>query len=66
MPSSVISTFHYNTVTATLRVIFISGRVYDYKNVPEKVYQAMKASSSKGTFLNLHIKGRYQFEEIGD
>ena len=64
MPSSVISTMFYNPNTATLRIIFVSGMVYDYKNVPEEVFQAMKSSGSKGTYLNQHIKGRYQFEKI--
>jgi len=38
--------------------------VYDYKNVPEEVYLAMKSSFSKGSFLNQHIKGKYEFEKV--
>jgi hypothetical protein len=64
MPSSVISAIIYNPALSTLRVIFVSGAIYDYKNVPEKVYQAMKVSGSKGTYLNEHIKGNYEFEKI--
>jgi len=55
---------HYDQETATLRVIFVSGMVYDYKNVPEEVYQAMKTSGSKGTYLNKHIKGHYAYEKV--
>lgn len=55
---------HYDLASATLRIIFVSGMVYDYKDVPEDVYRAMKAASSKGTFLNHFIKGRYAFEKI--
>jgi hypothetical protein len=54
----------YDQETATLRVIFVSGLVYDYKNVPEEVYQAMKTSGSKGTYLNKHIKGHYAYEKV--
>ena len=64
MPSSVVFTISYDTATATLRIIFVSGMIYDYKNVPEAVYQAMKTSGAKGIYLNQHIKGKYQFEKI--
>jgi len=63
MPSSVIASIEYNALSSTLRVIYVSGTVYDYKNVPEQVYVAMKTSFSKGAFLNRHIKGRYAFEK---
>jgi hypothetical protein len=56
---------HYDKDTATLRVIFVSGLIYDYKNVPEEVYHAMKTSGSKGTYLNKHIKGHYEYEKVG-
>ena len=64
MPSSVVAAMKYDSHTSTLRIIFVSGIVYDYKNVPEKVFKAMKAASSKGTFLNTQIKGKYEFEKI--
>jgi hypothetical protein len=66
MPSSVISKFIYDGDTETLRVIYVSGMVYDYKKVPLEVYQLMKTAFSKGTFLNKHIKGNYEFEKIED
>lgn len=64
MPSSVVAGMNYNEATATLRVIFVSGMVYDYKKVPAKVFNAMKKATSKGTFLNRYIKGKYDFEKI--
>ncbi len=64
MPSSVVHKFSYDAATATLRVIFVSGKVYDYKNVPEEIYESMKTSGSKGTYLNVHIKNHYAFEKI--
>ncbi|GGH23329.1 KTSC domain-containing protein [Dyadobacter endophyticus] len=66
MPSSVVSKMIYNEETETLRIVYVSGMVYDYKNVPWEVYQAMKTSGSKGTFLNKHIKGNFEFEKVGD
>lgn len=64
MPSSVIATIRYDAVKQILRVIFLSGSIYDYKKVPENVYNAMKAATSKGSFLNRKIKGRYEFEKV--
>ncbi len=59
MPSSVIKSFDYNSASAILRIVFISGIIYEYKDVPETVYQSMKAARSKGTFLNRQIKAHY-------
>ena len=63
MPSTVISSFHYDKAKHELTVIFISGTVYIYKKVPESTYEEMKRSSSKGVFLNERIKGIYKFEK---
>ena len=65
MPSSVVAAMRYNPKTSTLRIIYVSGDVYDYKDVPEKVYEEMKASASKGTYLNKKIKTRFNFEKVG-
>ena len=54
----------YKSESATLRVVFLSGMIYEYKNVPEEIYQQMRTASSKGKYLNEHIKGRYIFEKI--
>jgi hypothetical protein len=64
MPSSVVAAIKYDAHASTLRVTYVSGMVYDYKNVPEEVYQAMKISFSKGVFLNQYVKGKYEFEKI--
>jgi hypothetical protein len=64
MPSTVISSISYDTANATLRIAFVSGVIYDYKNVPEEVYHALKTSGTKGIYLNRQIKGKYLFEKI--
>jgi lysyl-tRNA synthetase class 2 len=64
MPSSVVANFKYDRTRSILRVFFVSGSVYDYLRVPETVYDEMKKSSSKGTFLNLQIKGAYRYKKI--
>ena len=65
MPSSVVHRIYYNPQKRVLTIVYVSGKVYDYKDVPEQVYQEMKTASSKGEFLNYHIKGKYPFEQVG-
>ncbi|MEO6547943.1 MAG: KTSC domain-containing protein [Ferruginibacter sp.] len=64
MPSSVIARMQYLPETEILRIIYVSGKIYDYKKVPEKLYRAMKSSGSKGTYLNKYIKGNFEFEMV--
>lgn len=64
MPSTVISSINYNAETSSLKITFVSGRVYEYKNVPEEIYVAMRTSGQKGIYFNEHIKGRYDFEKV--
>jgi hypothetical protein len=63
MPSSVVATFAYEPETSSLLVTFVSGMKYRYLHVPEEIYLQMKASGSKGKFLNTVIKGHYPFEK---
>ena len=63
MPSSVVAAIHYNAETKILKVIYVSGKIYNYRHVPEKIYKAMKSSGSKGTYLNKYIKGIYDFDK---
>jgi len=65
MPSSVVRYFSYDAASRRLRVHFVSGDVYDYLEVPQKVFEGMKRSGSKGTFLNTRVKGKYVFEKVG-
>ncbi len=64
MPSSVVSSIKYDAPTATLRIFFVSGRIYDYEDVPEDVFTAMKSAFSKGTYFNDYIKNNYRFKKI--
>ena len=64
MPSSVVAAIRYDAPTSTLRVVYVSGSVYDYKKVPENVYKEMKSASSKGEYLNKHVKPNYEFAKI--
>ena len=62
MPSSVISSYHYDPGTKVLQVKYQSGTIYNYLDVPEETYREMKSTMSKGYFLNKFIKGKFRFE----
>ena len=58
MPSSVIASINYDIDSSILSITYVSGVIYRYKAVPEKVYKELKASMSKGRYLNFHVKGK--------
>ncbi len=64
MPSSVVAAINYDEASSTLRITYVSGMIYDYLDVPESAYREMKASGSKGNYLNYWIKGKYKFKKI--
>jgi hypothetical protein len=64
MPSTVISGMSHDAEKNTLRVEFVSGLIYEYLDVPEEIFIAMKTSGAKGIYLNKHIKGKYSFKKI--
>jgi hypothetical protein len=62
--SSAISTASYLKDTSTLRLIFQNGAKYDYKNVPDHVYEGLRLSDSKGSFLNKYIIRNFSFDYV--
>lgn len=47
-----------------LEIQFLSGGVYQYFDVPEHVYQALLAASSKGSFFSQAIRGVYRYARV--
>jgi len=66
MPSTVISTMEYNPETQALKIAYVSGQTYVYKDVPETVYKELKASRVKGRYLRFFVKDKYAFEKVAD
>jgi hypothetical protein len=64
MPSAVIAAYHYDNVMKTLEIRYHSGKVYQYLNVPEKVFEEMRTTMVKGIWFNRHIKNKYPFKEV--
>ena len=64
MPSTVVAHYRYDPEKLILTVQFVSGLIYEYLDVPEDVYEAMKLSRSKGIYLNKYIKGNYEYKKL--
>ena len=59
--SSAISSVGYDEQASVLEVEFQSSAVYDYLDVPPKVYRDLLKASSKGSFVSRRIRDRYSF-----
>lgn len=62
--SSFIRSIGYDESSRVLEVEMLAGSVYRYFDVPVDVYSAFLSASSKGTFLNKHVKPRFRFKRI--
>jgi hypothetical protein len=64
MPSTVIAGIQYDAQRERLAVTFVTGRVYEYVDVPPDVARAFRSAFSKGTYFNSYIRDRYDFREL--
>ena len=64
MPSSVIADIEYEPERERLIVSFMTGRVYEYRDVPADVAASFQSASSKGAFFNTEIRDRYPCREV--
>ena len=59
--SSNVERFKYNESDKVLSVEFKGGVTYNYFDIPDSVFEQMKAAPSKGQFLAQQIKGTYRY-----
>lgn len=64
MPSAVIRSYSYDAFNETLEIVYHSGKVSHYLNVPEKVFREMRSTMIKGVWFNRHIKNKHAFKEV--
>ena len=62
--SSNLSRFGYSKDTRVLTVEFKNGGRYNYFDVPDAVFEQMKAAPSKGQFLAKSIKSNYRYARV--
>jgi len=63
--SSVIKRIAYCEEDRILRVTFLSGKVYDYSDVPDFRFDSMVGYYSVGEYYNFYIKGSYESNYLG-
>jgi hypothetical protein len=64
MPSTAVADIRYDRARERLTVTFVTGRIYEYVDVPVEVAASFLSAFSKGTFFNTYIRDRYDFREM--
>jgi hypothetical protein len=64
MPSNAVADIKYDHARERLTVTLVTGRIYEYVDVPVEVAASFQSAFSKGTFFNTYIRDRYDFREI--
>lgn len=62
--SSSIAEIGYDSNTATLEIMFSDGRVYQYFEVPQAIYEDLMNAPSIGRYFHVHIRGNFRFARI--
>ncbi len=64
--SSTIDAYDYDPASQVMTVQFKSGGTYTYHGVPPEAHADFLAADSKGSFLQRHIRGRYDHKKVTD
>lgn len=62
--STSIKSVGFDPAQSILEVEFHNGGIYQYQGVAEAVFHEFMEASSRGAFLNEHIKPRYPFFKV--
>ena len=62
--SSNIAEVGYDEISKTLEILFRSGGLYQYFDVPSKEYSGLMKANSHGKYFIARIKGKYRYKRI--
>jgi hypothetical protein len=62
--SSNIAEIGYDEPRRVLEVLFKTGSIYQYFDVPPQEHKALMQASSQGQYLNANIKGRFRYARV--
>ena len=54
----------YDSETSKLITTFKSGMMYEYDEVPHKIYAQFRLAESQGKFFNTEIAKQYKYKKI--
>lgn len=63
--SSAIDSVGYDETEGVLEIEFAHGGVYQYFDVPERVYRELLTARSRGRFYHDNVRGQYEYRQIG-
>jgi hypothetical protein len=62
--SRAVEELGYDATSRSLRIHFRGGGVYDYLDVPAKIFDELRASAHPWTEWGEHIKATYDFRRV--
>jgi hypothetical protein len=62
--SSNVSEVGYDEGRRILEVLFTTGSIYQYFDVPPQIYAELMRAGSIGQYLNSNIKGNYRYARV--
>ena len=63
--STVLQAAAHAESRALLYLLFRSGEIYRYFDVPRRQYQEFLAADSKGRYFGRNIRGRFCYQRMG-
>ena len=61
--SSMIHAVGYDEQTRRLEIVFNTGRVYCYQDVPREVYEGLMTAESKGSYMHSYVIDTYPYRQ---
>lgn len=62
--SSDLKSVGFDARSQTLEIEFHSGGIYEYRAVPQAIYDALMSAPSHGKYFHAHIKERYAYARV--
>jgi hypothetical protein len=62
--SSNLAEIGYDDTSRTLEILFRDDSLYQYFDIPQQEFDALKNAASKGHYLSTNIKGRYRYARV--
>lgn len=62
--SSNLKSVGYDETMSILEIEFHGGRVYQYFNVPNHIYESLMKAASHGKYFHAYIKDRYRYRRV--
>ena len=62
--SSNLKSVGYNPNQMVLEVEFLSGSIYQYSSVPQRIYEALMSASSHGKYFCRFIRNCFRYQRL--